>query len=168
MRCDLGPTSPRISDSPPDTGETQRGDRGCNAQGLASCRGISGRWGQRRQRPGFDRLLTQPRAAKVAWSVERLGRSLQGPRWFFWGAERSRMRSLLKRQAVDTTRPAGRAIFQMLGVFRGVRTRDHQESEHTPWPNTAWVCLFLAPIGSMPTIEMDRCFKIWINATAPL
>ena len=73
------------------------------------------------QSPGFDRLLTQPRAAKIdivaAWSVERLGRSLQDPRWSSWGAERSRMRSLLKRQAVDTTRPAGRALFQMLGVF---------------------------------------------------
>jgi hypothetical protein len=27
---------------------------------------------------------------------------------------------------------------------------------------------FFGPIGSMPTIEMDRRFKVWINATAPL
>jgi len=58
MRCNLRPTSPRTSDSPPDTGETQRGDRGCNAQGLASCRGISGRWGQRRQRANKRPALT--------------------------------------------------------------------------------------------------------------
>ena len=123
-RCNLGPTSPESRTVRPTPARPSAVIEAVTHRWQASCRGISGRWGQRSQRPGFDRLLTQPRAAKVAWSVERLGRSLQGPRWFFWGAERSRMRSLLKRQPVDTTRPAGRAIFQMLGVFRGVRTRD--------------------------------------------
>jgi hypothetical protein len=27
------------------------------------------------------------------------------------------------------------------------------------WPNSAQVCLFLAPIGSMATIEIGQCWK---------
>jgi DNA invertase Pin-like site-specific DNA recombinase len=70
--------------------------------------GISGAKG-RDKRPAFDRLCKAVTRRKIdivaAWSVDRLGRSLQD------------LIGFLERQAVDTTTPAGRALFQMLGVF---------------------------------------------------
>ncbi|MCS3896270.1 DNA invertase Pin-like site-specific DNA recombinase [Bradyrhizobium japonicum USDA 38] len=82
--------------------------------------GISGAKG-RDKRPGFDRLLKDVTARKVnmvaAWSVDRLGRSLQDLVGFL-----TELRSLacdlyLHQQALDTSTPSGRAMFQMLGVF---------------------------------------------------
>jgi DNA invertase Pin-like site-specific DNA recombinase len=82
--------------------------------------GISGAKG-RDKRPGFDRPLKDATSRKVnmiaAWSVDRLGRSLQDLVGFL-----GELRSLdcdlyLHQQALDTSTPSGRAMFQMLGVF---------------------------------------------------
>jgi DNA invertase Pin-like site-specific DNA recombinase len=50
----------------------------------------------------------------AAWSVDRLGRSLQDLVSFLHGAGCD---LYLDRQGVDTSTPAGKAMFQMLGVF---------------------------------------------------
>ena len=53
----------------------------------------------------------------AAWSVDRLGRSLQDLVSFLAELNAVGCDLYLERQAVDTTTPAGRALFQMLGVF---------------------------------------------------
>src|SRR5262249_37421990 len=82
--------------------------------------GVSGAKGCDK-RPGYDRLLkaaTQRQMdAAVAWSVARLGRSLQDLVGFLGELSGAGCDLYLERQAVDTTTPAGRALFQMLGVF---------------------------------------------------
>jgi DNA invertase Pin-like site-specific DNA recombinase len=82
--------------------------------------GISGAKG-RDKRPGFDRLLKAATRRKIdivaAWSVDRLGRSLQDLVGFLAELNAVGCDLYLERQAVDTTTPAGRALFQMLGVF---------------------------------------------------
>jgi len=82
--------------------------------------GISGSKG-REQRPDFDRLhkdATRHRFDIVmAWSVDRLGRSLQDLCAFLQHLRGLNIGLFLHQQAVDTTTPAGRALFQMLGVF---------------------------------------------------
>jgi DNA invertase Pin-like site-specific DNA recombinase len=82
--------------------------------------GISGAK-SRDKRPGFDKLhrAVTRRSIDVvaAWSVDRLGRSLQDLVGFLNELNASGCDLYLERQAVDTTTPAGRAMFQMLGVF---------------------------------------------------
>jgi DNA invertase Pin-like site-specific DNA recombinase len=82
--------------------------------------GVSGAKG-REKRPGFDRLLKDCTRRSIdivaAWSVDRLGRSLQDLVGFLGELNAVGCDLYLERQAVDTTTPAGRAMFQMLGVF---------------------------------------------------
>jgi DNA invertase Pin-like site-specific DNA recombinase len=82
--------------------------------------GVSGSKG-REKRPGFDRLLKAATRRSIdvvaAWSVDRLGRSLQDLVGFLSELNAVGCDLYLERQAVDTTTPAGRALFQMLGVF---------------------------------------------------
>jgi len=82
--------------------------------------GISGSNG-RDKRPGFDRLLNDATARKVnmiaAWSVDRLGRSLQDLVGFLNELQALHCHLYLHQQAIDTTTPSGRAMFQMCGVF---------------------------------------------------
>jgi DNA invertase Pin-like site-specific DNA recombinase len=82
--------------------------------------GISGAKG-RDKRPGLDKLLKAVTRRKIdvvaAWSVDRLGRSLQDLLGFLGELNGAGVDLYLDRQAVDTTTPAGRALFQMLGVF---------------------------------------------------
>jgi DNA invertase Pin-like site-specific DNA recombinase len=82
--------------------------------------GISGARG-RDKRPGFDRLLKAATRREfdliAAWSVDRLGRSLQD-----LVGTLSELHSLgvdlyLHQQAINTLTPAGKALFQMMGVF---------------------------------------------------
>jgi DNA invertase Pin-like site-specific DNA recombinase len=53
----------------------------------------------------------------AAWSVDRLGRSLQDLVAFLGELHGARVDLYLDRQGVDTSTPAGKALFQMLGVF---------------------------------------------------
>lgn len=72
-------------------------------------------------RPGLERLMKDAARRRfdvvMAWSVDRLGRSLQGLVGFLSDLSALRVDLYLEQQAVDTTTPAGRAMFQMLGVF---------------------------------------------------
>jgi DNA invertase Pin-like site-specific DNA recombinase len=82
--------------------------------------GVSGSKG-REKRPGFDKLIKAATRRQIdvvaAWSVDRLGRSLQDLVGFLSELNAVGCDLYLERQAVDTTTPAGRALFQMLGVF---------------------------------------------------
>ncbi len=82
--------------------------------------GISGAKG-RDKRPGFDRMLKDATAGKfdmlAAWSVDRLGRSLQDLIGFLSELHSTGRDLYLHQQAIDTTTPSGKAMFQMLGVF---------------------------------------------------
>jgi DNA invertase Pin-like site-specific DNA recombinase len=82
--------------------------------------GISGAKG-RDKRPGFDRLhkaiVRHEFDIVAAWSVDRLGRSLQDLVGFLGEVHGAGVDLYLDRQGVDTSTPAGKALFQMLGVF---------------------------------------------------
>jgi DNA invertase Pin-like site-specific DNA recombinase len=53
----------------------------------------------------------------MAWSVDRLGRSLQDLVAFLSELHALRIDLFLHQQGLDTTTPAGKAMFQMMGVF---------------------------------------------------
>jgi DNA invertase Pin-like site-specific DNA recombinase len=53
----------------------------------------------------------------AAWSVDRLGRSLQHLVSFLDEIHSKRIDLYLHQQGIDTTTPAGKALFQMCGVF---------------------------------------------------
>ena len=82
--------------------------------------GISGAKG-RDQRPEFDSLLRDAVRKEfdviMAWSVDRLGRSLQHLMGFLDEIHAKGVHLYLHQQGVDTTTPAGKALFQMTGVF---------------------------------------------------
>ena len=83
-------------------------------------RGISGTKG-REGRPEFDKLLKAVTRREidmvVAWSVDRLGRSLQHLIPFLSDLQAKGVDLFLLQQGLDTSTPSGRAMFQMLGVF---------------------------------------------------
>jgi DNA invertase Pin-like site-specific DNA recombinase len=82
--------------------------------------GISGAKG-RDERPALDRLLKGVTRREfdlvAAWSVDRLGRSLQDLLHFLQEIHAKGVGLYLHQQGLDTSTPAGRAMFQMLGVF---------------------------------------------------
>jgi DNA invertase Pin-like site-specific DNA recombinase len=82
--------------------------------------GISGAKG-RDKRPAFDRLMKDAARRRfdvvMAWSVDRLGRSLQDLVAFLGEVHAQGVDLYLDRQGVDTTTPGGKALFQMMGVF---------------------------------------------------
>ena len=82
--------------------------------------GISGAAGRER-RPGYDALLRAIARREVdmaaAWSVDRLGRSLPDLVAFLSEVRAAGCDLYLHQQAIDTSTPAGRMMFQLLGVF---------------------------------------------------
>ncbi len=82
--------------------------------------GISGAKG-RDQRPEFDNLCRAIARKEfelvMAWSVDRLGRSLQDLVSFLSELQAKDVDLYLDRQGIDTTTPVGKAMFQMMGVF---------------------------------------------------
>src|SRR5262249_36988759 len=82
--------------------------------------GISGSKG-RDGRPAFDRLHRDATRRKfdvvMAWSVDRLGRSLQDLVGFLNHLHALKIDLYLHQQGLDTTTPTGKAMFQMMGVF---------------------------------------------------
>lgn len=82
--------------------------------------GISGAKG-RDKRPGFDAMLKAVTRREVdmvaAWSVDRLGRSMADLVAFLSELHARGADLYLHQQALDTSTPSGKAMFQMLGVF---------------------------------------------------
>jgi DNA invertase Pin-like site-specific DNA recombinase len=82
--------------------------------------GISGAKG-REKRPAFDRMLKAAVRREfdviMAWSVDRLGRSLQDLVAFLSDIHAKGIELYLHQQGIDTTTPSGKAMFQMMGVF---------------------------------------------------
>jgi len=81
---------------------------------------VSGAKG-REYRRQFDALLKDATRGRfdvvAAWSVDRLGRSLQNLVAFLNELHGVGCDLYLHQQGIDTTTPAGRAMFQMCGVF---------------------------------------------------
>lgn len=82
--------------------------------------GISGAKG-RDQRPSFDEMLKAVTRKEVevvmSWSVDRLGRSLQHLIGFLDELHSKKVDLYLHQQGIDTGTPAGKMLFQLLGVF---------------------------------------------------
>ncbi|PHZ85932.1 recombinase family protein [Paremcibacter congregatus] len=82
--------------------------------------GISGAK-DRDKRPAYDAMLKAATQRKfdmiMAWSVDRLGRSLKGLVGFMDELNALNVDLYLHQQALNTSTPAGKAMFQMCGVF---------------------------------------------------
>ena len=93
---------------------------GWNVVEIFSDSGLSGAKG-RDKRPAFDALckgaVRRDFDVIIAWSVDRLGRSLQHLVTFLGEIHSKGVDLYLHQQGIDTTTPAGKAMFQMCGVF---------------------------------------------------
>jgi DNA invertase Pin-like site-specific DNA recombinase len=82
--------------------------------------GISGAKG-RDARPGLDALMKGVSRRDfdmvLAWSVDRLGRSLTGLLELLTELHAKHVDLYLHQQGLDTSTPSGKAMFQMMGVF---------------------------------------------------
>jgi DNA invertase Pin-like site-specific DNA recombinase len=82
--------------------------------------GISGAKG-REQRPGLDAMMKAVARREIdavaAWSVDRLGRSLIDLLDLLRELHAKGVDLFLHQQGLDTSTPAGKAMFQMMGVF---------------------------------------------------
>lgn len=82
--------------------------------------GISGSTGRDR-RPGLDALMKGVARKEfdivAAWSVDRLGRSLPDLVTMLAELQARGVDLFLHQQALDTSTPSGKMLFQMLGVF---------------------------------------------------
>ena len=82
--------------------------------------GVSGAKG-RDHRPGLDAMMKAVNAKEfdlvAAWSVDRLGRSLTDLLTILQGLQDKGVDLFLHQQGLDTSTTAGKAMFQMLGVF---------------------------------------------------
>jgi DNA invertase Pin-like site-specific DNA recombinase len=93
---------------------------GCNIVKVYRDHGVSSAKG-RDKRPQFDALCRDATQRKfdmiMAWSVDRLGRSLQDLVAFLSEIHALKIDLYLHQQGLDTTTPAGKAMFRMMGVF---------------------------------------------------
>jgi DNA invertase Pin-like site-specific DNA recombinase len=93
---------------------------GCEIVKVFKDHGISGAKG-RDKRPQFDALCKAVTRREIdlvmAWSVDRLGRSLQDLVQFLSELHASGVDLFLHQQGLDTTTPVGKAMFAMMGVF---------------------------------------------------
>ena len=82
--------------------------------------GISGSKGRER-RPAFDKLCKEATNGKfdlvAAWSIDRLGRSLQHVVTFLNELNAMNVDLYLHQQAVDSATPGGKAMLSMCAVF---------------------------------------------------
>ena len=82
--------------------------------------GISGAKG-RDQRPGLDAMMKAVNSKEfdmvATWSVDRLGRSLTDLLCILQGLHEKGIDLFLHQQGLDSSTTAGKAMFQMLGVF---------------------------------------------------
>ena len=93
---------------------------GCEIVKVYKDHGISGAKG-RDKRPAFDAMCRDASRRQfdvvMAWSVDRLGRSLQDLVGFLGELHALGIDLFLHQQGLDTTTPGGKAMFQMMGVF---------------------------------------------------
>src|SRR6195256_2369795 len=116
----------RVSTARQDTDNQRReleavADRsGWNVVRIYEDAGISGAKG-RDKRPGLDAMMKAVNAKEfpmvAAWSVDRLGRSLTDLLAILQALRDKGVDVFLHQQGLDTSTTAGRAMFQMLGVF---------------------------------------------------
>src|SRR4030095_13251070 len=82
--------------------------------------GISGAKG-REKRPGLDRMLNDASRKRfdivLAWAIDRLGRSLIDLPGTIQHLESCGVDLYLDQQAIDTTTPMGKLVFQVTGAF---------------------------------------------------
>ncbi len=82
--------------------------------------GISGSKG-RETRPGLDEMLKDAQRRRfdvvMAWAIDRLGRSLIDLLGTIQTLEACGVDLYLDQQAIDTTTPAGKLMFQVTGAF---------------------------------------------------
>ena len=82
--------------------------------------GISGAKG-REERPAFDALwkgaIRREFDVVMVWAVDRLGRSLSHLVNFLSEIHAKKVDLFIHQQGIDTTTPAGKALFGMMGVF---------------------------------------------------
>jgi DNA invertase Pin-like site-specific DNA recombinase len=100
--------------------ETVARRHGWRVVAVFSDNGVSGAKG-RAERPGLDELMRAVARRDVdmvaAWSVDRLGRSLQGLLEVLMEFRAKEVDLYLHQQGIDTSTPGGKAMYQMLGVF---------------------------------------------------
>jgi DNA invertase Pin-like site-specific DNA recombinase len=93
---------------------------GCDVVKVYKDHGISGA-NDRDQRPAFDALCRAAAQRQfdvvMAWSVDRLGRSLKDLVGFLSELHALKFDLFLHQQGLDTTTPSGKAMFQMMCVF---------------------------------------------------
>jgi DNA invertase Pin-like site-specific DNA recombinase len=116
----------RVSTSKQDTNNQRRelkavaADSGWKIVRIFEDAGISGAKG-RAERPGLDAMLKAVNAKEfdlvAAWSVDRLGRSLTDLLNILQHLKDKGVDLFLHQQGLDTSTTAGKAMFQMLGVF---------------------------------------------------
>jgi DNA invertase Pin-like site-specific DNA recombinase len=116
----------RVSTSKQDTDNQRReleavaARSGWHVERIYEDAGISGAKG-RDKRPGLDAMLKAVNAKEfdmvAAWSVDRLGRSLTDLLGILQGLHDKGIDLFLHQQGLDTSTTAGKAMFQMLGVF---------------------------------------------------
>lgn len=100
--------------------EAAASQRGWTITAAYSDEGISGAAG-RDKRPGLDAMLNDATRGKfevvMCWAVDRMGRSLADLVSTLQELHGAKVDLFLHQQAIDTTTPAGRAMFGMMGVF---------------------------------------------------
>jgi DNA invertase Pin-like site-specific DNA recombinase len=100
--------------------EAVAGRHGWDVVHVFSDNGVSGAKG-RKDRPGLDALLKGVARREfhmvAAWSVDRLGRSLQDLIEVLSDLHAKGVDLYLHQQGLDTSTPSGRAMYQMMGVF---------------------------------------------------
>ena len=96
------------------------GRRGWDVVAVYNDVGISGTKG-RNGRPGLDSMLNDASRRKfdivMAWAIDRLGRSLIDLLDTIQHLEACGVDLYLDQQAIDTTTPMGRLVFQVTGAF---------------------------------------------------
>jgi DNA invertase Pin-like site-specific DNA recombinase len=139
--------------------------------------GISGAKG-REQRPGLNRLMHAVTRREIdmvaAWSVDRLGRSPQDLLGFLGELHAKGAALYLHQQGLDTSTPAGKALFQMMGVFaeferamirervraglQRARAPSSTTWKESPWPMSGQVGPNISP---SETAALFTGFSIW-------
>jgi len=83
-------------------------------------KGISGDKG-REHRPAFDALwkgaIRREFDVVMVWAVDRLGQSLSHLVTFLPEIHAKKVDLFIQQQSIDTTTPAGKALFGMMGIF---------------------------------------------------